>query len=94
MHAKVVEEVMPLPEKHLASTEVAFEELDMPLGARIFVLENPELPSGRNLLFNLDACKVKACPTLHADPCPMRDLISNRVVGNLIPRDNQRTLGI
>lgn len=41
--AEVVEEVMPFPEKHLAATEVALQQLHVALGARVLVFVDAEL---------------------------------------------------
>ena len=45
MNTKVVEKVMPFPEEHFATAEVALQELHVALRAGVFVLENSELSS-------------------------------------------------
>jgi hypothetical protein len=90
MHAEMVKEVVPLAEEHLASRVVTFEELDMPLGPWIFILEDSELASGRNLLFYFDAVEIKVCSALYRNSGAERNLVSNHCLLDLVSRHYDR----
>ena len=88
----MIEKVVPLPEKHLAPTVVALQELHVSLRARIFVFENAELPSVRNLLVNLDRAEIEVLTHLYRYLGSLWNLISNVFVLYALFLNNDRLL--
>ena len=54
VHSEMIEEVMPLAEKHLAVVKIALQYFHLSLGSWILILQNPEFSRRWDLLFYLD----------------------------------------
>jgi hypothetical protein len=52
--SKVVKEVVPFSEEHVAPTVVTFQKLHISLGPWVFVFENTKLSGMRYLFINFD----------------------------------------
>ena len=75
VHPQVVEEVVPLAEKHLAATLIALEYLYLAHGSWVLVAVDTEGSSRGNRLFNFNCVKVKVFSTLYVDLSIFRHLI-------------------
>ena len=84
VNSEVVEEVMPLPEKHVTPLVVAFQNFDVPLGAWVFVFEDSELPCFWYFLVNFDSAEVKLVACFYAYFCSIWDFVTNLFVGNFV----------
>ena len=65
--SQVVEEVVPLAEKHLAVGKVTLQNFHLSLCSGILVLQNTEQPCGWDLLFYFYRAEVKILSWLHLD---------------------------
>ena len=75
VHSKVVEEVVPLSEKHLAVTLIALKNLDLAHCAGIFIPEHAEGACRGHRLLNLDRAEIEVTAELHMNLRALRDLL-------------------
>lgn len=66
VNAKVVKEIVPLPEPFLATHLIALQDLDEPFGLRVFVWEDTVGIGVWDMLFNLDGVKIECLSWLNS----------------------------
>ena len=84
VHSKVVEEVVPLSEKHLAVTLIALKNLDLAHCARIFIPEHAEGACRGHRLLDLDRAEIEVSAELHMNLRALRDLLLHLCVGYVV----------
>lgn len=80
MDSEVVEEIVPLPEEHLASVKVAFKDFYLALSLRVFIFKHSELSGGGDLLLDPNLGEVEVRASLHVDRGVVRDLFSDFII--------------
>jgi hypothetical protein len=82
--SQMVEEIMPLSEKHVAPAVITFKKFHISLGPWIFVFIHTEFPCVRNLFINFDRVKVEVIPLLDKNLRTKWYLIPYFCISNLV----------
>lgn len=87
VHAQMIEEVVPLPEEHLATLVIALQDFDVALCPRVFILEYSKLPCFWNIFIDFDCGEVKVVTHLNEYFGTFWYFVSDLFVSNVVLAD-------